>query len=227
MRFIPIDRMKVLREAAKSGDSRAKKILIMQMNDEDFSGLVDEYFETPAIKPIEMSATKPGQPVIEPEPELESERVVDNSDITDERLREFLNLNGVQKGDEDYEDTLEAYYKEFPKARPQMQESEIEEDEEDIDVVLPDDNDDNTSIYGEEDEPIVEDEYENKCFLDSLIEDEYEAIQGYDKAISDILKLDNDDTTIKGLIASLEAIRRDEFEHVEKLKKMKETLNKK
>ena len=50
-RYIPYDKIKKLREDAKNGDERAKKILMAQLNDEeDFSADLDEYFK-PAEEP--------------------------------------------------------------------------------------------------------------------------------------------------------------------------------
>ena len=198
MRFIPIDKMKTLREAARNGDERAKKILNMQMNDEDFSSLLEEQFSTPKTE--------------------EKEILVKESNSPNDKLQKFLKYNNVKEGDEDYESTVEAFYKEFPKARPVAEAKATDGD----DIELPNDED-NTSIYGEDDEPIQED----KSFIDDLIQDEYEAIEQYNKAISEILKLDEGDSLKKGLITDLEEIRRDEFDHVEKLKRMKSSLTKK
>lgn len=198
MRFIPIDKMKILREAARNGDERAKKILNMQMNDEDFSSLLEEQFSTPKTE--------------------DKGILVKESNLPDDKLQKFLKYNNVKEGDEDYESTVEAFYKEFPKARPVAEAKATDGD----DIELPNDED-NTSIYGEDDEPIQED----KSFIDDLIQDEYEAIEQYNKAISEILKLDEGDSLKKGLITDLEEIRRDEFDHVEKLKRMKSSLTKK
>lgn len=48
-RYIPFAQVRQLREAAQSGDERARNILIKQMNDEDFSAELEEYFK-PAIE---------------------------------------------------------------------------------------------------------------------------------------------------------------------------------
>ena len=56
-RYIPYDKIKKLREAAKNGDERAKRILMAQLDDEqDFSADLDDYFK-PAEenKPDEMA----------------------------------------------------------------------------------------------------------------------------------------------------------------------------
>ena len=229
MAYIPFDKIKSLREAAKNGDARARKILIMQMNGEDFSSLLEEYFANP-------EQSKEEKPVATSTP------IIEDNDITDPKLKKFLEYNGVKKGDQDYESTIEAYYQEFPKARPQASKGlEMKATDTNIDVQLPND-DDGSSIYGEEDEEIEDDvkfdsptqhhvqetvATEEKNCIDTLIEDEYEAIVGYDKAISEIMRMDLSDAIKKGVIADLEEIRRDEFEHVEKLKRMKESSNKK
>lgn len=201
MRFIPIDKMKILREAARNGDERAKKILNMQVNDEDFSSLLEEQFT---------------------EPKKEDETIlVKESNSPDDKLQKFLKYNNVKEGDEDYESTVEMYYKEFPKARPVVEAKATDGD----DIELPNDED-NTSIYGDEDEPIVDDE-KSKTFIDDLIEDEYDAINKYNNAINEILKLEENDATKKGMITDLEEIRRDEFNHVEKLKRIQSSLAKK
>jgi len=48
-KYIPFAQVRQLREAAQSGDERARKILIAQMNDEDFSAELEDYFK-PAIE---------------------------------------------------------------------------------------------------------------------------------------------------------------------------------
>jgi rubrerythrin len=89
-KFIPIDKMKKLREASKTGDERAKKILAMQMDGkEDFGPLMDEYF-TPA-----------------PQPVVEEQPATGNS-----KLEEFLKFNGVTKDSPDYQSYVDEFNKE-------------------------------------------------------------------------------------------------------------------
>lgn len=60
IKYIPCEQMKKLREAAKNGDEMARKILMAQLNDEDFSKDLETYFkpkEEP--KPIEEVAEQP------------------------------------------------------------------------------------------------------------------------------------------------------------------------
>lgn len=97
--FISIDKMKQLREQAKNGDERARKILNMQMRGEDFSGLLEEHF-----KPIEE------KPATQVDPE--------DDEPVDEKLKKFLDYNDVHKGDPEYNDMVEAFYQENPQLRP-------------------------------------------------------------------------------------------------------------
>lgn len=231
MSFIPIDKMKSLREAAKNGDQRARTILTMQMNGEDFSKLLEEYFASP--KPVESKT-----------PAEESKPSVDYPEIDDPKLLKFLQYNGVKPGDEDYESTVEAYYQEFPKARPSSNNGlETKATDADAEVNLPND-DDGSSIYGEEDEPIEDDvkfdspaqhhvqetvatEEKNDIF-DKLMGEEIDAIRSYDDAILKVMNSSQyNDNEKKGIIAKLEEIKHDEREHWEELKRLKENSIKK
>lgn len=89
-KFIPIDKMKKLREASKTGDERAKKILAMQMDGkEDFGPLMDEYF-TPA-----------------PQPAVEEQPATGNN-----KLEEFLKFNNITKDSPDYQSYVDEFNKE-------------------------------------------------------------------------------------------------------------------
>lgn len=228
MAYIPFDKMKSLREAAKNGDTRARKIIIMQMNGEDFGSLLDEYF------------TK--QPK-EEKPIATSTPIIEDNDITDPKLKKFLEYNGVKKGDIDYESTIEAYYQEFPKARPGAN-LEMKATDTDVEVNLPNDEDDGSSIYGEEDEEIEDDvkfdsptqhhvqetvatEEKNDLF-NKLMGEEIDAIRSYDDAILKVMNSSQyNDNEKKGIIARLEEIKHDEREHWEELKRLKENSIKK
>ena len=204
MAYIPFEKMKTLREAAKSGDERARKIIIMQMNGEDFGSLLDQYF------------TKPE----------ESNKTEDHSDTTeDSKLNKFLEYNGVKKGDMDYDSTVEAYYKEFPKERKH----------DTFETKATESDSDNTSIYGEEDEPIEDDQFAKEKELSSmhhgleedifskLMGEEIDAIRSYGDAILKIMSCEKfNDNEKKGIIEKLEEIRRDEQEHWSELKHLKE-----
>lgn len=204
MAYIPFEKMKSLREAAKNGDERARKIIIMQMNGEDFGSLLDQYF------------TKPE----------ESNKTEYHSDATeDSKLNKFLEYNGVKKGDMDYDSTVEAYYKEFPKERKH----------DTFETKATESDSDNTSIYGEEDEPIEDDQIEKEKQLSSmhhgleedifskLMGEEIDAIRSYGDAILKIMSCEKyNDNEKKGIIEKLEEIRRDEQEHWSELKHLKE-----
>lgn len=204
MAYIPFEKMKTLREAAKNGDERARKIIIMQMNGEDFGSLLDQYF------------TKPE----------ESNKAEDHSDTTeDSKLNKFLEYNGVKKGDMDYDSTVEAYYKEFPKERHH----------DTFETKATESDSDNTSIYGEEDEPIEDDQFGKEKQLSSmhhgseedifskLMGEEIDAIRSYGDAILKIMSCEKyNDNEKKGIIEKLEEIRRDEQEHWSELKHLKE-----
>ena len=118
MKFIPIEKMSKLREAAKSGDDRARKILDMQMSGDDFSPLLDEYFQP---KPVA------------------TENSVETSSLPEKKpnskLEEFLKFNNVTKDSPEYEDFVKDFYAEFPeeKGKEEMVENPVEQIEEDKD----------------------------------------------------------------------------------------------
>ena len=191
MAYIPFDKMKLLREAARNGDERAKKILMLQADGQDFSSLLEEHFAPHQEKPV-----------------------IEHTGVSDEKLKKFLDYNGVKEGDPEYESTVEAYYKEFPKARPQ----ETQEPQED----------DNYSIYDKEEDEEIEENIQDECFVDPLIRDEVEAIEAYNKAIMKVINCDDRTEAVKkGLMADLEEIRKDEIDHLDKLKRIRESLSKK
>ena len=110
MAFISIDKMKQLREQAKNGDERAKKILQMQMNNQDFSSLLEEHF-----KPIQE------KPALN---DTNTDNVAQKQDFSKE-LQDFLDFNEVKEGDPEYNDTIEAFYQENPHLRPNKNEGDI------------------------------------------------------------------------------------------------------
>ena len=121
--FIPVEKMKKLRESAKNGDERARKILIMQMDGkEDFSSLMDEYFaeQEPVVenglgeKVVEEKATETKEP----------EKV--------SKLQEFLSFNGITKDSPDYKSYVEDFYKENPN-EPREVENPVEQIEDNKD----------------------------------------------------------------------------------------------
>jgi hypothetical protein len=179
--------MKSLREAAKNGDERAIKIIKMQADGNDFDADFDAYFAPkPKIEEkAEFKAT-----------ELEKTAAVDSVEKKT-GLAKFLEFNGVKEGDADYEETVKAYYDEFPNQKPAEPEQK--------------------HVEGEE-----------RMFLDFLIDDEIEAIEAYGKAIIDVMNLEDEtDSSRKGMISELEEIKRDEMDHLDKLRRMKSSIKEK
>lgn len=119
MKFIPIEKMSKLREAAKTGDERARKILDMQMSGNDFSPLLDEYFQP---KPVATENSVETSSLPEKKP-------------TNSKLEEFLKFNNVTKDSPEYEDFVKDFYDEFPEERKQkdLVENPVEQIEEDKD----------------------------------------------------------------------------------------------
>ena len=124
-KFIPIDKISKLREAAKSGDEKAIKILNMQMSGEDFSPLLDEFF----------------QPL--PEVNMEEKTVETQSmpEKKNSKLEEFLAFNHIDKNSPDYEDFVRDFYDEFPSEKEGMVENpvkQIEDDKDGFDSIIRD-----------------------------------------------------------------------------------------
>ena len=111
-KFIPIDKLKQLREASRNGDENAKKILAMQLNGkEDFNPLLDQYFQ-PKQEPQPIATAQvseaptgaaPTQQVAQP-----------NQSVKNSRLQEFLQFNGITKENSEYGSFVEDFYKENP-----------------------------------------------------------------------------------------------------------------
>lgn len=101
MKYIPFDKMKTLREAARNGDENARKILKMQLDGtEDYSELLDSYF-----------APKPEEPEIKEEEKVETEvHGVEEKD--DPRLEKFLADNGISKDSPEYDEAVKDFYTE-------------------------------------------------------------------------------------------------------------------
>lgn len=175
MPFIPVDKMRKLREASRNGDDRAKKILSMQLEaKEDYSSLMDEYFkpEVPTQQTTDQAANSQPAP-------------------SNPKLAEFLTLNGVKEGDAEYDDFVKDFYAENPNEAeaPEAQPTEAD--------------------------PMSD-------LFDRLIEDEMEAIEGYNKAVTEILASDSFKDDQKELIMmKLNRIKNEEVSHIKELKAMK------
>lgn len=119
MPFIPIDKMRQLREAARNGDERAKKILRAQLDGSDYGSDLDAYFAPkPEAKPLPASAQGTfSMPAQEHKP------------LNNPQLEEWLRSNGIKETDEDYEEALDEYYNEYPDQRPKEEPSQEPEQE--------------------------------------------------------------------------------------------------
>ena len=110
MPFIEIEKMKKLREAAKNGDERAKKILQAQLKKEDYTSDLDAFFApAPAATKVVNNYGNPGSAN-----EAKATKGTGNA-----KLDQFLLDNGVSEGDPEYEDAVNDYYNEFPDEMPE------------------------------------------------------------------------------------------------------------
>ena len=116
--FISVDKMKQLREQAKNGDARAKQILDMQLRNQDFSSLLEEYFKPVQTEPENKATSNPQENTI-----VEGSATKQNG-----KLQEFLDYNGVKEGDPEYNDMVESFYEEYPNLRPKEEKQEPEQD---------------------------------------------------------------------------------------------------
>lgn len=184
MKFIPIDKMKSLREASKNGDANAIKILDLQMSGGDFGSLLDEFFQPKQVAPQ-------GAPV-------EGKSLPNKGEQS--KLEKFLAFNNVTKDSPDYESFVEDFYNEFPEEREHEHSA----------------NNNGMTMCEEE------------CFITPLIQEEIKAINDYNEAIMKVMDMDElGDAAKRGMISKLEEIKRDEMEHLEELKRMKNGLEKK
>jgi len=200
--FIPVDKLKQLREASRNGDSKAKSILRAQIdNPSNFSAMLEEYF-APTPETVIETVSEEGV-------EMPFYRDEEEGHHKNKRLMKFLHDNGVEnEGHPDYKEMVEEFYHEFPNE---------EKEECDITEKLADP------------EHVTTEGHECECFslvdkLKELEADENEAINGYDSAImlvSNDPEMNNDEKTV--LISVLQKIKNDELEHIsillEKLKK--------
>lgn len=192
MKFIPIDKIKKLREAAKNGDERAKNILNMQLKgEEDYSELVDEYF-TP-----------------KPEPEVKAEEKVETVVSGDDgRLEKFLSDNGISKDSPDYDEAVKEFYAEIGGKPGEIDKNEKKAEE------LGDKITEGAPIEGQETE---RDKFEN--IIKDLMKEESKAIDDYSKAITEVMNMSEFNAKqMKRAIARFAEIRDDETEHFNELK---------
>ena len=221
-KYIPINKMKQLREAAKNGDELAKKILKAQLNDIDFNDDLDSYF-APKENHVETSVIQEDNNITKEEP----------SNDVDPGLAQFLEDNGVKKGDAEYNDFVEDYYREYPKARPNISQEEkpvVEEEtipNQEVQEVQEEVNPKSEVQEVQEEQevspkPEVQEEVDlTKDIAQQLIN----VITSCDKAM--VLILNNDEieeTTLKGAMTTLQEIKNDILNNFDKIKKVKKAL---
>ena len=206
MRFIPVDQIKQLREAAKNGDDRAKKILRAQLEGKDFGSELEAFFAQPGIgnMPMEEIGQKVSA-IAMPGP------VQENKGTGNPKLDKFLADNGVKEGDADYDDAVNDYYNEFPNERPAT-ESAPQSDEQDIVGI-----DTETPADVEEEVDLTRD------IASSIIS----AIQKCDETLLAIMQNEEiEDTSRKGAMTTLQEVKQSLFDSAEKIKKIKKSLTK-
>ena len=114
------------------------------------------------------------------------------------KLEQFLAFNNVSKDSPDYDSFVEDFYNEFPNERPNAKQ-------------VPE------QVEGG-----------NDSFLLPLIQEEIKAIGDYNNAIMKVMEMDElGDAAKKGIMTKLEEIKRDEMEHLDELKRIKTSLEKK
>ena len=197
--FIPVEKMKKLREAAKNGDGRAKAILQAQLNGADYTADLDAYF-----KPIDEA--KPNTFGGNPGSVSETKATEGTGNA---RLDSFLADNQVKKGDPDYEDALNDYYNEFPEDMP-----------EDWGKPKPEEN------------PAPETNPEQEAKMESAAQDLgkllLDVIQECDKEMLEIMQDDSiDGNAKKGAMVSLQEIKQNMIDNMEKIAKVKKGFDKK
>ena len=141
---------------------------------------------------------KPAPEPVEPEkPEVERKEM--------SRLEKFLADNNIDENSPDYSEYVEEFKNMFPDEEvPSKEETEVE--------------------VKEEEEPSPE---QSAFDMQDLIDDESEAIEGYDKKILAITNLDMDATLKMGIIAELTQIKNEEIRHLNSLQELNNKLHNK
>jgi len=201
MAFIPMDKMKILREAAAKGDENAKRIIDEHFQRKDFSSDLDAYFAPKpeqAQAPASMSATETG-------------KMPENVSTGNPKLDEFLRGNGIKATDPDYKDALEDYYREFPNERPETEQGEETKVE-----------------MGQEQEPVSMDVSEESEMIKDVAKSIIDTIGKCDHTSLVIMQNEDIDATVrKGAMSTIQEVKQSLLDAAEKLAKVKESLSKK
>lgn len=134
------------------------------------------------------------------EPEIKEEIKEEPERGEMSRLEKFLADNDISEDSPDYEEYVQEFNNMFPNEKVEVK-KEAEEEE------LPP-------------EEVAFD-------MQKLIEDESEAIEGYDKKILEITNMDMDQTLKMGIIAELTQIKNEEIRHLNSLQELENKLHNK
>lgn len=199
MPFIPIDKMKQLREQAKNGDARAKQILDMQLRNQDFSSLLEEHFKPVQTEPENKATSLPQENAI-----VEGSATKQNG-----KLQEFLDYNGVKEGDPEYNDMVESFYEEYPNLRPkeEKQEPEQEPGQDNAEQVQ-----ENPGLFDE---------------LSNAVKDLLSVCDRAIIAVADDNENDITGAALKGTLSTLQEIKQSVLDAFEKIKGLKDSVAKK
>lgn len=196
MPFIPVDQMKKLREAAKNGDTRAKAILQAQLGGQDYTADLDAYFKPAPETKIINNTGNPGSVS-----EAKATKSTGNA-----KLDAFLADNGVQEGDPDYEDAINDYYNEFPNEMPEDYGKPKEE-------------------YARVDLPNPEQETKMNEAAKDLGKMLIDVISECDKEMLEIMQDESiDDNAKKGAMTSLQEIKQNMLDNIDKIRKIKKSF---
>ena len=199
MKFISLDKMKKLREAAKKGDEMAKKILHAQAYGEDFDADLDAFFK----------------PIDEPAPEAEAEAVVEpevKAEATTKTIKmkppvdkeTFLANSGVVEGTDEYADAVA----EFEELYGQYDEEECP--------------------CEEQAQAPMADAAQEIDLTREIAQGIIDLITKCDQTSLQIMQNDDiDDTAKKGAMTSIQEIKNNLLESAEKVKKIKNSFCKK
>ena len=194
MPFIPADKMRKLREAAKNGDERAKKIIDAHFHNKDYKADLESYFAS-ASEPAQMSATNTG-------------KMPANVSTGNAKLDEFLRGNGIKEGDPDYADALEDYYREFPNERPTEEQKPGLESQ-------------HIAEHVPENEDVQEEVEMTRTIAQHLIET---ISRCDETLLAIAQNDDIDDTTRKGAMTILQELKQNLLDSADKVKKIKQSL---
>lgn len=204
MAFIPIEKMRALREAARQGDERAKKILRAQLDGKDYGSDLDAYF---APKPAPVSSSTSASAPVAPIVSAEGEKPKRHADPNNLQLLQWLSSNGIKETDEDFEEALDEYYNEYPEQRPA--EEEIQ-----------------SSNPGSA--PVAEPAQEEVDLTKEIATSIFEAIKKCDDTNMTLMQNGELDAAAKkGAMTTIQEIKQSLMDSAEKLVKIKDSLSKK